>query len=82
MDISSRESVQSLIKAARKEREIAMFINAAGVSPSQASIEQILKVDLYGTALLLEEFGKVIKYLYGRCDLQPVRLQDARVNLR
>jgi len=35
--------------------------NAAGVSPSQASIEQILKVDLYGTAVLLEEFGKVIK---------------------
>ena len=38
-----------------------MFINAAGVSPSQAPIEQILKVDLYGTAVLLEEFGKVIK---------------------
>ena len=38
-----------------------MFINAAGVSPSQASIEQILKVDLYGTAVLLEEFGKVVK---------------------
>lgn len=62
VDISSRESVQSLIKAARKEGEIAMFINAAGVSPSQASIEQILKVDLYGTSLLLEEFGKVIKH--------------------
>ncbi|WP_091164494.1 SDR family oxidoreductase [Mucilaginibacter sp. P25] len=62
VDISSRESVQSLIKAARKEGEIAIFINAAGVSPSQASIEQILKVDLYGTSLLLEEFGKVIKY--------------------
>lgn len=39
-----------------------MLINAAGVSPSQASIEQILKVDLYGTAVLLEEVGKVIKY--------------------
>ncbi len=38
-----------------------MLINAAGVSPSQASIEQILRVDLYGTAVLLEEFGKVIK---------------------
>ena len=32
-----------------------------GVSPSQASIETILKVDLYGTAVLLEEVGKVIK---------------------
>lgn len=61
VDISSRESVQELIKAAQQEGDIAMFINAAGVSPSQASIEQILKVDLYGTSLLLEEFGKVIK---------------------
>lgn len=61
VDISSRESVIQLIKAAQKEGEIAMFINAAGVSPSQAPIEQILKVDLYGTAVLLEEFGRVIK---------------------
>ena len=38
-----------------------MLVNAAGVSPSQASIETILKVDLYGTAVLLEEFGKLIK---------------------
>lgn len=60
-DISSRASVLELIEAAQKEGEISMFINAAGVSPSQASIEQILKVDLYGTSLLLEEFGKVIK---------------------
>lgn len=61
VDISSRQFVLELIEAAQKEGEIAMFINAAGVSPSQASIEQILKVDLYGTAVLLEEFGKVIK---------------------
>lgn len=60
-DISSKKSVLELVEAAQKEGEISMFINAAGVSPSQASIEQILKVDLYGTALLLEEFGKVIK---------------------
>jgi NAD(P)-dependent dehydrogenase (short-subunit alcohol dehydrogenase family) len=61
VDISSKESVYHLIETAKKEGEISMLINAAGVSPSQASIEQILKVDLYGTALLLEEFGKVIK---------------------
>jgi len=61
VDISSRQSVVQLIEAAQKEGEIAIFINAAGVSPSQASIEQILKVDLYGTAVLLEEFGKVVK---------------------
>lgn len=61
LDISSRESVQNLIVKAQKYGEIAMLVNAAGVSPSQAPIETILKVDLYGTAVLLEEVGKVIK---------------------
>lgn len=37
-----------------------MLVNAAGVSPSQASVKTILEVDLYGTAVLLEEVGKVI----------------------
>lgn len=60
-DISNRESIINLIKAGQKYGEIATLINAAGVSPSQASIEVILKVDLYGTAVLLEEVGKVIK---------------------
>ena len=60
-DISSRESILSLIAEAQKYGEIEMLINAAGVSPSQAPIEAILKVDLYGTAVLLEEVGKVIK---------------------
>lgn len=61
MDLSSRESILEMIKEAQKYGEIAMLINGAGVSPSQAPIEQILKVDLYGTAVLLEEVGKVIK---------------------
>ena len=61
MNLSSRESILNLIAVARKHGEISMFVNAAGVSPSQASIETILKVDLYGTAVLLEEVGKVIK---------------------
>ena len=50
-----------MIEEAKKYGEIAMLINGAGVSPSQVSIETILKVDLYGTAVLLEEVGKVIK---------------------
>ena len=61
MDLSSRKSISSLIAEAQKYGEISMLVNAAGVSPSQASIESILKVDLYGTAVLLEEVGKVIK---------------------
>lgn len=61
MDLASRDSIRRLIDQARKLGEIAMLVNAAGVSPSQAPVEVILKVDLYGTAVLLEEVGKVIK---------------------
>lgn len=60
MDLSSRESILNLTDNAQRLGKIKMLINAAGVSPSQASIETILKVDLYGTAVLLEEVGKVI----------------------
>ena len=61
MDLSSRESILAMIEEAQKYGEISMLVNGAGVSPSQAPIESILKVDLYGTAVLLEEVGKVIK---------------------
>ena len=60
MDLSSRESILSIIAEAQKYGEIRYMVNGAGVSPSQAPIEAILKVDLYGTAVLLEEVGKVI----------------------
>lgn len=60
MDLSSRESIKAIIAEARKYGEIKYLVNGAGVSPSQAPIEAILKVDLYGTAVLLEEVGKVI----------------------
>lgn len=60
MDLSSRESILALIAEGQKYGPITMLVNAAGVSPSQAPIEAILKVDLYGTAVLLEEVGKVI----------------------
>ncbi|MDE7349474.1 MAG: SDR family oxidoreductase [Muribaculaceae bacterium] len=60
MDLSSRASIKRIIAEAQKYGDITMLVNAAGVSPSQAPIEAILKVDLYGTAVLLEEVGKVI----------------------
>ena len=62
MDLSSRDSILKIIKKAQEYGDITMLINGAGVSPSQAPIETILNVDLYGTAVLLEEVGKVIKY--------------------
>ena len=60
MDLSSRESIKQMIAFGKSFGEIKYLINGAGVSPSQASIEMILNVDLYGTAVLLEEVGKVI----------------------
>jgi len=60
VDVSSRESVEALIAKAAGLGDVFGMIHAAGVSPSQAPPETILHVDLYGTALLLEQFGKVI----------------------
>jgi NAD(P)-dependent dehydrogenase (short-subunit alcohol dehydrogenase family) len=60
VDVSSRSSVHALVETATGLGEVFGVIHAAGVSPSQAAPETILKVDLYGTALVLEEFGAVI----------------------
>jgi quercetin dioxygenase-like cupin family protein/NAD(P)-dependent dehydrogenase (short-subunit alcohol dehydrogenase family) len=60
IDVSSRETVQALVGKATGIGDIVGLIQAAGVSPSQASPETILHVDLYGTAVVLEEFGKVM----------------------
>jgi NAD(P)-dependent dehydrogenase (short-subunit alcohol dehydrogenase family) len=61
VDVSSRDSVHSLVETARAIGGITGLIHAAGVSPTQASPATILKVDLYGTALVLEEFGNFIE---------------------
>ena len=60
VDVSSRESVRALVATATALGEVTGVIHAAGVSPSQASPATILRVDLYGTALVLELFGEVI----------------------
>jgi NAD(P)-dependent dehydrogenase (short-subunit alcohol dehydrogenase family) len=60
VDVSSRESVHALVDTAMALGDVAGVIHAAGVSPSQASPATILSVDLYGTALALEEFGNII----------------------
>jgi NAD(P)-dependent dehydrogenase (short-subunit alcohol dehydrogenase family) len=61
VDVSSRESVDALVQTATSIGSVNGLIHAAGVSPSQASPEAILKVDLYGTAIVLEAFGEVIE---------------------
>lgn len=60
VDIASRASVQSLVALATSLGPVTRLIHAAGVSPTQAPPAAILQVDLYGTAIVLEEFGKVI----------------------
>ena len=61
VDISSKKSILEVVEKAKSIGKIRHLIQAAGVSPSQASIETIIKVDLYETAVILEEFGKVIE---------------------
>lgn len=61
-DISNRSTIQALVRRAQEIGSIKALVQAAGVSPSQAPIEAILGVDLYGTAMVLEEFGKVMAY--------------------
>jgi len=60
VDVSSREAVKTLVREALRLGDITGLIHAAGVSPSQASPETILKIDLYGTALVLDAFADVI----------------------
>ncbi len=60
VDVASRASVHALVQAASARGDISGLVHAAGVSPTQASTATILKVDLYGTALVLEEFGNII----------------------
>ena len=59
-DLGSKEDIVRLVEFATSKGEVVNVVNAAGVSPSQAPVEDILRVDLYGTSVLLEEFGKVI----------------------
>ena len=59
-DLGSKDDILSLVDFAASKGDITNLVNAAGVSPSQAPVSEILRVDLYGTSVLLEEFGKVI----------------------
>ena len=59
-DLGSKEDILRLVEFATSKGEVKYMVNAAGVSPSQAPVKHILQVDLYGTSVLMEEFGKVI----------------------
>ena len=59
-DLGNKEDILALVAFATSKGEVKYLVNAAGVSPSQAPVEEILRVDLYGTSVLMEEFGKVM----------------------
>ena len=59
-DLGSKKDIQELVEFATSKGDVTNVVNAAGVSPSQAPVADILRVDLYGTSVLIEEFGKVI----------------------
>jgi NAD(P)-dependent dehydrogenase (short-subunit alcohol dehydrogenase family) len=60
VDVTSRASVQALATAAAALGSVTQVVNTAGVSPNMAPIEGVLKVDLYGAALVFDAFGDVI----------------------
>ena len=60
VDVSWRATVQALVANAATRGDIVGLVHAAGVSPSQAPPEAVLRVDLYGTAVVLDEFGAVM----------------------
>ena len=60
VDVSSRASVHALVETATEIGDVPASSMPPVFLPSQASPATILKVDLYGTALVLEEFGNVI----------------------
>lgn len=62
VDLGSKDDILRLVAEAQKYGEVYNLINAAGVSPSQAPVKEILRVDMVGTAVLLEEFGKIMAY--------------------
>jgi NAD(P)-dependent dehydrogenase (short-subunit alcohol dehydrogenase family) len=60
VDISDRASVRALADKAASLGSVTTVVNTAGVSPNMAPPERILAVDLYGSAVVFEEFERVI----------------------
>jgi NAD(P)-dependent dehydrogenase (short-subunit alcohol dehydrogenase family) len=60
VDVTSRASVKALATTASGLGKVTQVVNTAGLSPNMAPIESVLKVDLYGAAVVFDEFGEVI----------------------
>lgn len=60
VDVADRAAVEALAHRAAEMGSVTRVIHAAGVSPNQASPQQIIAVDLLGTAHVLDAFGAVV----------------------
>ncbi|MBT0724507.1 SDR family oxidoreductase [Rosenbergiella sp. S61] len=60
VDVACRASIDALVATATALGEVKGVIHTAGLSPSQSAGQPLLRVDLYGTAVVFEAFGKVI----------------------
>lgn len=60
IDVSSREQVHQLADEASRIGDVVQVVHTAGVSPAQAPLQTIFAVDLYGTAVVLDEFSHVV----------------------
>ena len=60
VDVSRKDSVEALAADAAARGSVTAVVHTAGVSPVQAPVEAIMRVDLLGTALMLDAFGDVI----------------------
>ena len=60
VDVASRASVRALADKAASLGAVMQVINTAGLSPNMATPEKVLEVDLYGSAVVFEEFERVI----------------------
>lgn len=60
VDVTSRETVRALAVHAAELGPVMQIVNTAGLSPNMAPVDKVLEVDLYGAAVVFEEFGKVV----------------------
>jgi NAD(P)-dependent dehydrogenase (short-subunit alcohol dehydrogenase family) len=60
VDITDRNSVRSLAEMAAGLGSVTGVVQAAGASPSMSRPDLIIRLDIYGTAVVLEEFRRVV----------------------
>jgi NAD(P)-dependent dehydrogenase (short-subunit alcohol dehydrogenase family) len=60
VDVASRASVKRFAERASGLGRVTQIVHTAGLSPLQGTVDAILRVDLYGVAVVLEELERVV----------------------